>query len=282
MNFTSARSLGLLFAAGIAAAAHAQVVNPSFETNAAENATTISGWATIGDAFLSNTARFSTPTAGSFQATMATATDGQFGEHAGSGTTAALAETFLGVTSGSILAASGGSARVGDVSAIRQTFTLNAGDRLLFDYDFLTDEVYKATNPGLSEFNTQPSADRNDFGFLSYRVGALSNVTKIVDTFDGYTPGTDTAFGTGFLPTPDSDPLISETGYRQYTFLAPVTGSYTFGFGVSTGESGQVGTSGVPSGLLVDNFRVVPVPEPGTWTALVLGATALLRRRKRA
>ena len=133
-----------------------------------------------------------------------------------------------------------------------------------------------------SVFNTQPDASRNDLGFLSYRLGALSNVTKIVDTFDGYTPGTNITFGTSFVPTPDTDPLFSETGYRLYTFLAPVTGSYTFGFGVSTGESGGVGTSAVPSGILVDNFRVVPVPEPATFALLGLPALALLRRRERA
>ena len=235
----------------------------------------------MGDAFLSTTARFSTPAAGTYQATLATATDGQLGEHAGNGVAAATAETFLGVTSGSL--SNVGNGRASQVSAVRQTIPLNVGDKLLFDYDFLTDEVYKATDPSLSVFDTRPDANRNDFGFLSYAVGGTSSVTKLIDTFYGYSstgPG-QSQFNTGLKPTPDTDPLFSESGYLLYTFTAPVSGSYAFGFGVANGETGQAGTSGSPSGLLVDNLRIVPaVPEPASMAAL--GLLVVVRWRKRA
>lgn len=278
-SFDHSKRIALIATFAASVAAHAQVVNGSFEQSASENSTVIPGFASVGNAFLSSTAHFSTPSDGAFQATLATALDGQYGEHAGTGTSAAAAETFLGLNAP---LSSLGNGRVSEVSAIRQTLSLNAGDQLLFDFNFLTDEVYKATNPALSTYDKRPGADRNDFGFFSYAVGGASSATKLIDTFYGYSstgPG-QSDFVTGLSPTPDTDPLFSESGYLLFTFTAPTTGSYTLRFGVANGETGTEGTSSTPSGLLVDNLRIVPVPEPTSMAALGLGLLAAARRRR--
>ncbi|RYG29992.1 hypothetical protein EON81_25720, partial [bacterium] len=91
----------VLVSLATAGTAHAQLVNASFESDA-NGSTTITGWARSGDAFVSDTSLFSSPTAGTRQATLATTTDGVFGETVGTGTSAAAAETFLGVTAGAL------------------------------------------------------------------------------------------------------------------------------------------------------------------------------------
>lgn len=261
--------------------AHAQLVNGSFETGASKNATTIAGWTAVGNAFLSETSNFSTPTSGTYQATVATALDGQYGEHAGSGVTAATAETFLGLPGGALSAVGNGTAVT--VSALRQTLTLNAGDKLLFDYDFLTDEVYKATDLAFSASDRRPATNRNDFGFLSVsRAGGTATVVELIDTFYGYTstgPG-QSDFNTGLVPTPETDPLFSESKYLAFTYTVPSAGVYTFGLGVSGGEVGAAGTSGSPSGMLFDNARLILAPEPATLAIGFLATTVLGRRRR--
>lgn len=275
------KGFSLLAFCAFAATVHAQVTNGSFETGASENATAIAGWGTVGDTFLSTNARFSTPPDGSYQATTVTTTDGSYGEHSGVGVTATAAESYLGLSSGAFTGVGNGTASL--VSAVRQTIHLNAGDQLLFSYDFLTDEVYKANDPS----DTRPATNRNDFGFLSYSLGGTSKVTKLIDTFYGYSStgaGADD-FSTGLVPTPVTDPLVSESGYLGGSFLATVAGDYTFGFGVVNAEMGAAGTSADPSGLLVDNVRIrpgQPTPEPASLAAVAMGVVAAVRRRKRA
>lgn len=216
-------------AASMSAAVQAAVTNPRFEAGASKNATAINGWASVGDAFLSETSNFSTPTNGTYQATLARATDGNYGEHAGAAATAAAAETFLGISAGSLSGVGNGIART--ASAIRQTIHLNVGDKLTFDYDFLTNEIYKAINPANASFEQRPATDRNDFAFLSYAADGTAGVVKLIDTFYGYssTGAGQSAFNTGFVPTPDTDPLFAESKYLAYAFTATATGDYAIG-----------------------------------------------------
>ena len=281
MKSLALRSVLSVAALGAALSSHAQVANGGFEVGASENSASISGWGTVGNAFLSSTARFSTPAQGAYQATVATALDGQFGERPGIGVSATAAESQLGLSQGALSAV--GNGRASRVSAVTQTVHLNAGDRLLLGYDFLTDEVYKATDPNLSTFDLAPNASRNDFGFFSYSVGGASGIVKLIDTFYGYSrfgPG-QSDFTTGLFPTPDSDPLFSESGYLSYAFTASVSGDYLIGLGVADGETGQFGTSGLPSGMLFDDVRIETVPEPASMLALGLGAAAMLRRGRK-
>lgn len=284
------RSVALLAALVSAGGAQAQVANGSFENLASENGTVIAGWGTIGNAFTSSTARFSTPTSGTYQATLATTLDGQYGEPAGSGASASSAEAFLGLSGGSLTGVGNGGASL--VSAISQTVHMNAGDQFIFSYNFLTNEVVETNDPNSSAFDRRPDASRNDFGFFSFSLGGTSSVTKLIDTFYGYNstgPGP-SDFDTGFTITPNSDPLVSESGYLTFTFTASTAGDYLFGLGVANAERGTPGTSGINSGMLFDNVRYVPfvappggtTPAPAAMMAFGVGMLGRARRRKRA
>jgi hypothetical protein len=128
--------------------------------------------------------------------------------------------------------------------------TLTAGSTVSFDYNFLTDEI-------------QPGA-HNDFSY--YTLTGSSGVTVIADTNSAFLHPT----------TNGSNPFALETGYQTLAFNILTTGTYTLGLGVSDAT-----TTDNPSGLLVDNIQVSPVPEPTTIAFSVAGAALLVALRKR-
>ncbi|GET37592.1 PEP-CTERM sorting domain-containing protein [Microseira wollei] len=154
-------------------------------------------------------------------------------------------ETFLGLAPGSLDNLSNGNATAG--SAIRQTFAAKAGDILTFDWNFLTDEF----TPTFF----------NDFSFVS-----ISFLEELADTT---------------FPTFISSltPFNEETGLQKFSFKIPTTGTYTLGLGVI-----DVADSIVDSGLLVDNVKLVSVPEPtsafGFLAFGAFGVGSLLKRKQ--
>jgi hypothetical protein len=128
--------------------------------------------------------------------------------------------------------------------------TLTAGTQITLSYDFLT-----------TEFGT---GHHNDFAF--YTLTGISGVTVIADTNSGL-----------LHPTTDgTNPFNLETGYQTLTINIVSTGTYTLGLGVSDAT-----TVDNPSGLLIDNIQVIPVPEPTTIGFSVAGAALLVALRKR-
>jgi len=154
-------------------------------------------------------------------------------------------EVFLGLAPGSLDNLGNGNATAG--SAIRQTFLAEAGDILTFDWNFLTNE-------GTPSFF-------NDFSFVS-----LAVLSELGDT-------TFPIFMNSLTP------FNQETGFQTFSFTIPTTGTYTLGFGAT-----DVADNVVESGLLVDNVKLTPVPEPtSTLGVLAFGAFgggSLLKRKR--
>jgi hypothetical protein len=217
-----------------AADARAGIVNGSFETG------DFTGWDGSGS-FVVQTAAFgATPTSGTYHALLSTGAN-----------SAASIEAFLGLTSGTLNAISGGTATIG--SAIRQSITGQAGDVLSFDWNFLTNEFLE-------------EALYNDFAFWSL-VNQQSG-ELLADTF--------------FVPfVLSSTTFTSETGYQATTFTLTQSGTFTLGFGVM-----DVQDQAIRSGLLIDNVQLTssasPIPEPSSLVVFGLAALGLVyfRRRK--
>jgi hypothetical protein len=115
-------------------------------------------------------------------------------------------------------------------------------------YDFLTDEI-------------QPGA-HNDFAFWELNSGAIH---VFADSNSSLTP------------TNASNTVFSlETGYQTLTISIVTTGTYVLGLGVMDAT-----TADNPSGLLIDNIQVTPVPEPTTVAFSVAGAALLVALRRR-
>lgn len=213
------------------------VVSPSYAasvSNGSFEAGSFTGWSTIGNTRLETAEFGSGPTQGSYEALVTN----------GSGSVADLElETFLGLEAGSLFDLGNGIPTNG--SAIKQTFTANAGDVLSFDWNFLKDQ--------------EPDPIFNDFAFFS--LNSLSTLASPLTS--------------SLVPFSAFD---QQTGFQTSSFTVPTTGTYTLGVGV-VNVNDTIGDSG----LLVDNFSVKPVPETssvlGTLALGALGAWSLLRRR---
>jgi hypothetical protein len=158
----------------------AAFINGSFETG------TFAGWTTLGGTgvgFEPITTGTASPTNGSFMAGLVTGT-----------TTQADVESFFGMTAGDLDVQLARDAFGG--AGITQSITLQKGDVVSFDWNFLNGEG--------------PSAIFRDTAF----VVISSSATVLGDTL-----------------TPLSPDFFS-TGFSKFSFQAPVEGTYNIGVGV--------------------------------------------------
>jgi hypothetical protein len=142
-------------------------------------------------------------------------------------------ETFLELPLGSLDSLS--TDMVVEGTAIKRTFTAQAGAVLSFDWNFLTNEVTSVDDPA-----ALPSPQTNDFVFVT-----IAPLTLLADTF--WT----------FVLSPTS--FMSETGFETFTFILPTTGAYTLGIGVV-----DVGDEKGLSGVLIDNIQFSPALSPSS------------------
>jgi hypothetical protein len=224
---------------------NATLINGGFETG------DFTGWTTLGETSIETSAFGSGPTEGTSQASLSTA---------GAAFAGSIIEEFLGLDPASLdqLGASldvlpfpGGVAAQG--SAIRQTFTANAGDILTFDWNFLTNET--ALFPPL-----------NDFSFVS--ISSLQDLAGALD--QRFQP----------IISPMTQ-FFQETGFQPFSFTVPTTGTYTLGIGVTDWRD-----TTKDSVLLVDNVQLASVPEPTSALAVLgfgafLGVGSVFKRKHR-
>ncbi|MDJ0774078.1 MAG: pre-peptidase C-terminal domain-containing protein [Mastigocoleus sp. MO_167.B18] len=187
------------------------VDNGGFETG------TFTNWQTIGDTSIETSNFGVIPSSGAFQALL---TNGA--SDSGGSVIDSDLEQFLGLSSGALdnLA----NADVTEGSAIKQTFSAQAGDVLTFDWNFLTNE-------------TTPDNFFNDFAFFSI----TPFTTQLADT-------TYPLFAETF-----AGDFNEETGYQNVSIAISQPGTYTLSFGVV-----DVGDNIVDSALLIDNIQVGP------------------------
>jgi hypothetical protein len=224
-------TLATCIAMSLLVTGRAQIVNGGFETGSA------AGWSIAGQAGARDASFGVVPTHGSWAGYL---------ENTGNGTVlAGDMETALHLPTGTVTNFVSGTPTRGTV--MWQNVTVSAGQILVFDWNFMSDEL-----------NEAPVYD--DFAFFSV-VGAISGVT---DSFllasrnsSSFTAGAPAGF----------DGL---TGWstRNYTFTASDT--YRIGFGVMNVTDG-----GHNSALMLD---AISVPEPAT--VALIGMCALLLARR--
>ncbi len=174
---------------------------------------------------------------------------------------AASLEDFLGLPSASLNGIGNGDTYQG--SAIKQTFTANAGQVLSFDWNFLTNEE-------------TPSQFFNDFFFVNISsANNVSSLSKLAETASGLTASPTSNY-------PDTNKRFAkETGFKTFTYSLPTTGIYTLEIGVT-----NVGDPYGVSGVLIDNATVstTSVPEPNSPLGILvfgsLGMGLVLKRQR--
>ncbi|MEW6494166.1 MAG: PEP-CTERM sorting domain-containing protein [Cyanobacteriota bacterium] len=231
------------------------------------------GWETIGDYRIETSAFGSGPVEGMSQAFLSTAynevigLDEDFNTIIGGNAVPVTfisafpsLEEFLGISTffGDNSLDSIATAEPIEGSAIKQSFTAQAGQVLSFSWNFLTNESVEQA--AVDDF-TYP--DFNDFAFVSIQSEQPNSSNQLISLAD-----------TGSNFSNSSTSFSNETGFRKFSYKVPTTGTYTLGIGVV-----DVGEPTRTSGVIVDN---VDVPEPGSALALLVGGalgTISMRRR---
>jgi hypothetical protein len=220
----------------------APIINGGFEDFPDFN-----GYATIGNTTL-QAADFHPPVEGSLQALIS---NGPGADTSGNDpVSAAQIETFLNLAAGTLTSPATFKAFNG--SAIKQTFTANAGDVLTLKYDFLTNE--QVNKGGISDAS---------FAVL-LKNGGGSPALNLLSNANGSFVATDSLSGAGaFAPL--------ETGYQTFSTTLLVSGTYTLGLGVTNAIDANFA-----SGLLVDAITVTAGQSVGGGGAVPLPAALLV------
>lgn len=233
----------------LAIPSHAATLNNgSFENN-------LNHWDSAGDVSLQTSTFGSGVPEGAFQALLTTSSQFDAGSLNFSGNDptyvgfAGGLEEFLGLPFGSLDPDPNNLAIATEGSALKQIFTVRAGDLLTLDWNFLT----------------------NDSTYEDYAFIVLNSLSELANTKDA----TDFAnLSTGFN---------KETGFKTFSYTFTTAGAYTLGLGVVDVED-----TDSTSALLVDNVRLTStsakVPEPTSAISLLglgaFGTNALLRRKQ--
>jgi hypothetical protein len=223
--------------------------NQGFETG------TTAGWSTAGDVTASGTTVIGSWTVGPAGAYMAVLTPNSSGgdedEVGGSGgVDVSTLENFFGVSSGLLSNGLPPADEATNGAGIYQDFTGNAGDTVSMYWAYVATDYYSFNDPGFAVV-TGPGVEQ---------LTVLASIWS-----GGITVGN---FGA--------------TGWHQFTYVLPASGTYRLGFGVvntlDTALSPYLMLDNAPGTL---NGQGGEIPEPGTFVLLGAGLAAfgLLRRR---
>lgn len=219
--------------------AHATIINGSFEAG-------LAGWTPVGDVATASAAIGSGPAAGSGQAVLTNALDGDDAPSLNvSGAAPELAggalEAAIGLAVGDLDGLTGAFDVAFEGSALLQSFTAAAGQTLRFDWNFLTGDDASA-----------------DFAFVA--IDGI--VMRLADSLSATLVASAT-------------PFARETGYATFSHQFVLGGLHTLILGVVDSND-----SAVSSALLAD--AVTLVPEPELPAMLGLGLLSLLAARRRS
>jgi len=129
-------------------------------------------------------------------------------------------------------------------SAIKQSFSGDVGNVLLFQWNYLTSD--KDFAPGCC-----------DFSFV-----VLDGSISLLGYFGSPLPPSSTSF------------FLYETGYQLFATTLATSGIHTVAFGVV-----QTYDDIIDSGILIDSVRVIP--EPSSWLLLLSGFALLALSSRR-
>lgn len=236
MNITSILAL-LTFTLFVSTAHASLITNGGFESG------NFTGWSTIGDTLVVNGSFGVTPAGGTYQALITNGPSPSSGSFSGNNSVDVTSivynplDPFLGLPIGSVKQFSNaiGHFLAFEGSAIQQSFTANAGSILSFKWNYLTDE-------GLPI----------DFAFA-----VLDGSLILLADSSTTQPGSGTLFA-------------YESGY--HTFATTLTGSGTHQIAIGVVDTGD---PAVNSGVLLDDFTIRALPEPGTLLLLISGLACL-------
>lgn len=110
-------------------------------------------------------------------------------------------------------------------SAMKTSFSVEAGETLTFDWNFLTDDI---------------QSSNNDFAFFTL----AGEDIKLADTFSTFSNSLN-----------NSTSFLHQTGFQTASYTFKTAGTYTFGAGVV-----DVGDGSIDSGLMIDNVSLSRPP----------------------
>lgn len=177
-------------------------------------------WNSTGDSSIKTSSFGINPTEGFYQGLITTQTNA---------VSDSQVESFLGIQSGQLDSLTGYNAVEG--SAFSKSITVEAGDTLTFNWNFLTDE--------------RAYSYYNDFAFvaISHDSGCVfgsDSLTKLADTYRS------------FSGSPATTGFSKQSGNNTFAYTFATSGTYNVGIGVM--DSSDIDGD---SALLVDNLMII-------------------------